>query len=68
MEMSCQIAALPVRKEPPRTDSIDSLNTLKKSKIKPHIIQPIAYHITDYAIVAPTLFLCVIKIYLLDTI
>jgi hypothetical protein len=68
MEISCQVAALPVRKEPTRVDSIASLNTLEKSKIKPHIIEPIASHITDYVIMAPTLFLYVIKICLLDTI
>lgn len=68
MEMSCQIAALPVRKEPPRVDSITRLKTLEKSKIKPHIIQPTAHHNTDYVTMATTLFLYVIKICLLDTI
>jgi hypothetical protein len=68
MEMSCQIAALSVRKEPPRVHSTASLKALEKSKIKPHIIQPIAHHITEYTIVAPALFLQVIKICLLDTI
>jgi len=67
MKMSCQIVALLVRKEPPRVDSIALVKTLEKSKIKPHVIQPIAHHNTDYAIMAPTLFLCVIKICLHDT-